>query len=334
MNLPIKLLTRFGDNLPIKISSLIIALTLWLFVVTGSDYVHVVKIPIHLRNLQTGRILANEIPEFAEVRMRGTGRQFLNNQLTTAFADMGIMLEMGRIRFYYEFALEPYLKNYPDRLVMPRDFGLELVEIVSPDTVRVKLDSYLEKVVPVRPKVTISTDPGYIQVGKTETTPSEVKISGPSSLISEISESFTEEVNFQARKNNVKETMVLKVDNKTLIRLEPAEVQLTANIQSIGQRTLEGLEVQVRNVPENLKAIVNPMTVSLDIQGGIAFLNGLTGDEIDATIDYGTDWMENKRMYSLKIVVPKDVINWSGPNPSEVEVIVIRERISSASTGN
>ena len=334
MNILINFFKRFSDNLSIKISSLIIALTLWLFVVTGSEYVHVVKIPIRLRNLQQGRILANEIPKFAELRMRGTGRQFLNNQLTTAFADMGIMLEMGRIRFYYEFALEPYLKNYPDRLVMPRDFGLELVEIISPDTVKIKLDSYLEKVVPVRPRVTISTDPGYIQVGKTKTIPSEVTISGPSSLISEISESFTAEINFEARKNSVKETMDLNVSNKSLIKLEPAEVELRANIQSIGERTLEGIEVQVRNVPENLKAIVNPMTVSLDLQGGIAFLSGLTGGDIDATIDYATDWLENKRMYSLKIVVPEDVINWSGPNPSEVEVIVIRERISSASTGN
>ena len=334
MNILINFFKRFSDNLSIKISSLIIALTLWLFVVTGSEYVHVVKIPIRLRNLQQGRILANEIPKFAELRMRGTGRQFLNNQLTTAFADMGIMLEMGRIRFYYEFALEPYLKNYPDRLVMPRDFGLELVEIISPDTVKIKLDSYLEKVVPVRPRVTISTDPGYIQVGKTKTIPSEVTISGPSSLISEISESFTAEINFEARKNSVKETMDLNVNNKSLIKLEPAEVELTANIQSIGERRLEGIEVQVRNVPENLKAIVNPTTVSLDLQGGIAFLSGLTGGDIDATIDYATDWLENKRMYSLKIVVPEDVINWSGPNPSEVEVIVIRERISSASTGN
>ena len=334
MNILINFFKRFSDNLSIKISSLIIALTLWLFVVTGSEYVHVVKIPIRLRNLQQGRILANEIPKFAELRMRGTGRQFLNNQLTTAFADMGIMLEMGRIRFYYEFALEPYLKNYPDRLVMPRDFGLELVEIISPDTVKIKLDSYLEKVVPVRPRVTISTDPGYIQVGKTKTIPSEVTISGPSSLISQISESFTAEINFEARKNSVKETMDLNVNNKSLIKLEPAEVELTANIQSIGERRLEGIEVQVRNVPENLKAIVNPTTVSLDLQGGIAFLSGLTGGEIDATIDYATDWLENKRMYSLKIVVPEDVINWSGPNPSEVEVIVIRERISSASTGN
>ena len=334
MNILINFFKRFSDNLSIKISSLIIALTLWLFVVTGSEYVHVVKIPIRLRNLQQGRILANEIPKFAELRMRGTGRQFLNNQLTTAFADMGIMLEMGRIRFYYEFALEPYLKNYPDRLVMPRDFGLELVEIISPDTVKIKLDSYLEKVVPVRPRVTISTDPGYIQVGKTKTIPSEVTISGPSSLISEISESFTAEINFEARKNSVKETMDLNVSNKSLIKLEPAEVELTANIQSIGERRLEGIEVQVRNVPENLKAIVNPTTVSLDLQGGIAFLSGLIGGDIDATIDYATDWLENKRMYSLKIVVPEDVINWSGPNPSEVEVIVIRERISSASTGN
>ena len=334
MNLPIKFLKRFSDNLSIKISSLIIALTLWLFVVTGSEYVHVVKIPIHLRNLQKGRILANKIPEFAEVRMRGTGRQFLSNQLTTTFAEMGIMLEMGTIRFYYEFALEPYLKKHSDRLVMPRDFGLELVEIISPDTVKVRLDSYLQKVVPVRPKVTISTDPGYIQVGRTETAPSEVTISGPTSLIREIREIFTEQINFEARKNNVRETMDLNVGNRSLIKIEPSKVQLMANIQSIGEQTLEGIEVQVRNVPENLKAIVNPTTVSLDLQGGIAFLSSLTGDEIDATIDYATEWLENKRMYTLKINVPKDVINWSGPNPSEVEVIVIRERISSASIGN
>jgi len=334
MNLPIKFLKRFSDNLSIKISSLIIALTLWLFVVTGSEYVHVIKIPIHLRNFQSGRILANEIPEFAEVKMRGTGRQFLNNQLATTFADMGIMLEMGTIRFYWEFALEPYLKIHPERLVMPRDFGLELVEIISPDTVKVRLDSYLQKVVPIRPKVTISTDPGYIQVGKIETIPSEVTISGPSLLIREITESYTEEINFEARKNSVKETMDLNVGNSSLIKMEPAKVQLVANIQSIGERTLGGIEVQVRNVPENLKAIVNPTTISLDLHGGIAFLSGLSGDEIDATIDYATDWMENKRMYSLKIVVPKDVINWSGPTPSEVEVIVIRERISSASIGN
>ncbi len=334
MNLPPMFLKKFSENLSIKLSSLILAITLWLFVVTGSDYVHVVKIPIRLRNLQSGRILAEEIPDFAEVRMRGTGRQFLNNQLTTPFADMGIMLEMGRIRFYYDFALESYLNKHPDRLEMSRDFGLELVEIISPDTVKVRLESYLEKVVPVRPKITISTDDGYIQVGKTETTPSNVTISGPFSLISEISEIFTEEINFEARKNNVKETMDLKVSNKSLIKVDPLEVLLMASIQSIGERKLEGIEVRVRNVPENLKAIVNPTTVSLDLQGGIAFLSGLTGEDIDATIDYATDWTENKRMYSLKIDVPEDVINWSGPNPSEVEIIVIRERISSASTGN
>ena len=160
MNLLRKFIETISNNMSIKISSLAIALTLWIFVVTGSEYVHVIEVPIKLRNVQPDRVLAEQIPEFARVRMRGTGRQFLNNMLRTTFADGGIMLEMSRIRFFYDFELEPYLQKFPDRLSVPRDFGLELVEIVSPDTIRVRLDSFIEKEVTVTPNVKVSMDPG------------------------------------------------------------------------------------------------------------------------------------------------------------------------------
>ena len=334
MNFPVKFIGRISENLSVKLSSLVIAMTLWLFVVTGSEYVHVMKLPIILRNLQTGRVLAEPIPEYAEVRMRGTGRQFLNNMLTTTFADKGIMLEMGRIRFYYEFALEPYLRSYPDRLEVPRDFGLELVEIISPDTVRVRLDSFREKEVPVRPRVTISTDPGYIQVGELIIDPPRVTISGPASILDSFEELYTEEKSFEARKNNVRETIAIVIDQPQLLQISQPEIELRASIQSIGERRVEDIEVEVRNVPENLKAIVNPPTVSIELQGGIAFLTGLTGKNIDASIDYAKDWKENQQVYQLKIEVPKDVINWKSLTPSEVEVIVIRERRASESPGN
>ena len=334
MNLAAKFIGMISGNLSVKLSSLVIAMTLWLFVVTGSEYVHVMKLPIILRNLQTGRVLAEPIPEYAEVKMRGTGRQFLNNMLTRTFADKGIMLEMGRIKFYYEFALEPYLRSYPDRFEVPRDFGLELVEIISPDTVRVRLDSYREKEVPVRPRVTISTDPGYIQVGELIINPPKVRISGPASILDTIEELFTEERSFEARKNNVKATISVEIDQPQLVQISQPEIELKASIQSIGERRVEGIEVQVRNVPENLKAIVNPPTVSIELQGGIAFLTGLTGENIDASIDYSKDWKENQRLYRLRIEVPKDVTNWKSLTPSEVEVIVIRERRASESPGN
>ena len=116
--------------------------------------------------------------------------------------------------------------------------------------------------------------------------------------------------------------------------MEEPEIELSASIQSIGERRVDGIEVEVRNVPENLRAIVNPQTVSIEIQGGITFLTGLTGENISATIDYSKDWKENQRLYQLKIEVPKDVINWKSLTPSEVEVIVIRERRASESPGN
>lgn len=334
MNLFRKFFGTISDNLSIKISSLVIALTLWIFVVTGSEYVHVIEVPIKLRNLQPDRVLAQQIPEFAEVKMRGTGRQFLNNMLRATFADVGIMLEMSTIRSFWDFELEPYLKRHPDRLSVPRDFGLELVEIVSPDTIRVRLDSFMEKEVAVKPRVNVSMDPGYIQVGDFNIEPSVVKISGPASLLNNINQVSTEERSFEARKNSVNETIDLDVENPNLIQLDPSSVQLTASIQSIGVRTVEGIEVKVRNVPENLKAIVNPAKVSVELQGGITFLTNLKGDDIYASIDYARDWKENQRLYELNVEVPKDVIKWNNLNPSTVEVIVIRERVNSESSGN
>jgi len=318
----------------IKISSLAIALTLWIFVVTGSEYVHVIEVPIKLRNVQPDRVLAEQIPEFAKVRMRGTGRQFLNNMLRTTFADVGIMLEMSRIRFFYDFELEPYLKRFPDRLSVPRDFGLELVEIVSPDTIRVRLDSFIEKEVTVTPNVKVSMDPGYIQVGGFGIEPSVIKISGPASILNNVSQIFTVDKSFEARKNSVNENIDLTVEFADLVQLDPSSVKLTASIQSIGVRIVEGIEVKVRNVPENLKAIVNPSKVSLELQGGITFLTNLESDDIIASIDYARDWKENQRIYELNIEVPKDVIKWNNLNPSTVEVIVIRERVNSENSGN
>ena len=47
MNLIRKFIGIISDNLSIKISSLAIALTLWIFVVTGSEYVHVIEVPMN-----------------------------------------------------------------------------------------------------------------------------------------------------------------------------------------------------------------------------------------------------------------------------------------------
>lgn len=334
MNFLSKFIRTISNNMSIKISSLAIALTLWIFVVTGSEYVHDIEIPIKLRNVQPDRVLAEQIPEFAKVKMRGSGRQFFNHMLRAKFADVGIMLEMSRIRFFYDFELEPYLKRFPDRLSVPRDFGLELVEVVSPDTIRVRLDSFIEKEVTVSPRVTISMDPGYIQVGDFIIEPSVVKISGPASILNNINEIFTEEKSFEARKNSVNKTINLSVQNSELVQLEPSRVQLSASIQSIGVRTVGGIEVKVRNVPENLKAIVNPAKVSVELQGGITFLTNLEGADILASIDYAKDWKENQRLYELNVEVPKGVIKWNNLNPSTVEVIVIRERVKSENSGN
>ena len=63
---------------------------------------------------------------------------------------------------------------------------LEFVEVISPRNIKINLDQYLVKKVPIKSKVSISTEPGYIQVGDIAFLPDSVSIGGPQEVVDNI----------------------------------------------------------------------------------------------------------------------------------------------------
>ena len=47
---------------------------MWLFVISENEYLHVIEMPIEVRNLPARHALTEEVPESAKVRLRGAGR--------------------------------------------------------------------------------------------------------------------------------------------------------------------------------------------------------------------------------------------------------------------
>ncbi|MEE9572457.1 MAG: hypothetical protein V3W20_05390, partial [Candidatus Neomarinimicrobiota bacterium] len=67
---------------------------------------------------------------------------------------------------------------------------------------------------------------------------------------------------------------------------------------------------------------VSPHTVSLTIIGGIEFIDSITPEDIQLTIDFNSEWDLNRQFYEPQIEVPNGVIDWQDLSPPNVELIV------------
>ena len=315
--------SSFFKDWSLKIVFLVVAVVLWLFVATGSTYVHELGVPISFEGIRQGRVLADEVPKRALVRYRGSGRDFLRALLTS---DLRLILDLQTITEYYNFALQSYFESHPEGIHTPRGLELELLEIISPDTIRIRLDAFARKNVPIVSRVEVKTEQGYTVVGGVQLRPATAEISGPKNTIDGISAVHTEPTVFENSSHDVSKSVRIEALEEPLVNVSPGRLQVFASVQSIVEITVPDIAVHVLNVPENLRAVVDPSSVSLTVAGGIKFLSKLAPSDVLAFIDYNRDWKSDQRLYEPNIEVPPNVLSWQGLRPEQVEVVIIRER--------
>ena len=134
------------EKLRIRLGAIVLATLLWLFVVSENEYILTVEIPIEARNLPAKHALKEEVPEFAKVNLKGTGRGlFKTIVLKTFIRDFKLILDLERISEEYVFILNEYFERYPQKIVIPSNFEVSYVEVVYPSSINISLDEYKEK---------------------------------------------------------------------------------------------------------------------------------------------------------------------------------------------
>ena len=181
------------QKLGIRIGAIALAGLLWLFVVSENKYTMVTDMPIEARNLPARHALGEEVPDFAKVRLKGTGRNLFKTIILKQFIpDFKLVLDLERISEEYDFILNDYFERYPQKVAIPSNFDVEYVEVIYPSSIHISLDEYKEKMVAVDPRLLIHPAPGYILVGKSNVSPQTVKIAGSRNIVEEIGGFFPE----------------------------------------------------------------------------------------------------------------------------------------------
>tara|TARA_B100000965_G_scaffold43068_1_gene31554 strand:- start:46 stop:1008 length:963 start_codon:yes stop_codon:yes gene_type:complete len=305
--------------------SFVIAFVFWFFIKSEDTYSVTTKIPLVARNLQEQKTYKEEVPENILVTLKGSGRAFIWLRFFDSFyEDYKAVLDLSQITDEYNFELDQYYKNNPEKIVLPSSLDLEFVEVISPRNIKINLDKYLVKKVPIRSQVVALTEPGYVQVGDQVFTPDSISIGGPKEVVDTVTFVNTEKDTLEGLITSSQVELLIINPNK-LVNFDPKKVEGYTDVQPISETIVTGIPVKLINKPNDINVFVNPATVSLTIVGGLNEIASTTSDDIEVVINFEKSWTADKQFYSPKISIPNTVMEWKDLSPNNLEILVIKE---------
>ncbi len=161
----------FLENWPLKLASLVLAVTLWFYVTSKGKTELSLKVPLELRNIPQGMVVVGDVPGSLELRLQGQERalrDIATGKKVVGTADLGLSRE-GENRIHLS----------PEDIRKPSGV---LVTHLTPFEITVKLDRLIRKTLRLRPVLAGRPAPGH-RVGNVSVNPSRVTIEGPAGVI-------------------------------------------------------------------------------------------------------------------------------------------------------
>lgn len=304
--------------------SFVIAFVFWFFIKSEDSYTVNLDIPLVARNLQEQKTYKEEVPESIFVTLKGTGRSFIWLRVFNSFYrdDFKAVIDLSSITDEYNFELDSYYKENPEKIVLPSSLDLQFVEVLNPRNVQIKLQRYMVKKVPIESQILVFTEPGYIALGE-QFSPDSISIGGPEEAVNQIDFVFTEKDTLIDLVASVNGNWSILNPNK-LVSFDPKKVDALIDVQPISETIITGIPVELINKPNNVNVFVNPATVSLTIVGGLKQITNILPEDIDVIIDFDL-WNSEKQFYSPTIKLPDYLIEWKDLSPNNLEILVIKE---------
>lgn len=269
---------RFLKNYKVKIVALVFAIVIWFFVITENEYEYVIEVPVAVINTPPGKVILNDLPKVVKVKIKGTGKDLIALMVRTGAR---ITLDLFDVEQSKIFHIEPR------DVFLSRPIGaIQSNEIIMPDSIRVILDDFQRKKIPVNSNIKPKVAPGFTIVGDALINPDSVLISGPQSLVSKINSISTEEVEFKNLTDNLKQNISLVSQSSNKIIVSTNRVEISLDIQRLVEITLTGIPVNIRNAPPNVNVYPRPSTLNLVLEGGGELLAQLNRNDIIAYLDY------------------------------------------------
>jgi hypothetical protein len=317
------------SDLGYKLGALGLAIILWFFSISNSQFEADAEFPVEIRNIREGKALSGEAPRSATLRFKGSGRALAKLFLFIPFSNSRLVLDLERVQRSHVFYLDEYLKSNPQRIDIPIPGileSIEFIEVVRPDSIRVILDDYREKSVAVVPQITVEIAPGYTQVGEMTITPPVVLVKGAAEAVNQVTSVLTSRRTYRDVNGplEIRSLGLWHPAPEQILVIEPVNVDIYVDIQMIGERRLEGVPVKLKNIPVDLNAFVGPSTVSITVTGGVDYLAALDTSAVEVYIDYELQWSPTDLLVEPQVALDENLLEYHDLVPKQIEIITTR----------
>ena len=204
------------ENLGLKISAVLIAVLLWLFVTSRGQSEMSLEIPVEFKDVPVGLGIASTSAKMVNVTIKGQERVMKNVRPT----DVRVFIDLSKAK-----KGEGSFRISQDDIKLP--YAMKVMNI-EPTTLRVKLDETAAKPVTVNPVITGIPGKGFY-VKAIEVEPKSIVIQGLKTEVRKIGEIRTETMDISGIGETV--TQELNVDaSGANIKLEKDRVRVTVVI--------------------------------------------------------------------------------------------------------
>jgi hypothetical protein len=224
-------------HIRLKVLSIAVAILLWLVVAGDPVVERTVRVGLELQRMPDGMELIGAVPDTVAVRLRGPASELSG----LGPSDIAVVVDLdGAKPGRRLFTLTSNLVTAP--------YGLEVMQII-PATLTLGFEPLVTRVLPVRPQIEGTPVPGH-GVTNVSVTPSQVRLEGPESAVSGMTDVLTEPVSVERATSLVREAVAFDLPESG-VRLVggtgTAVVTVTVSADTT-ERTIVGVPIAVRGV--------------------------------------------------------------------------------------
>ncbi len=307
-------------NLLPKLVSIILAVILWGYLTSSKTGEVKFKLPVNYKNLDNSFTISRLSNKFVMVRVKGRKDELKN----VNSKNIRLLIDLSAVRVG-EYNTCPV---QIDKSELSEDVSIDL----NPDEIKLFVEKKIVRSVPVIPRHSGDPEKGYI-MGQIKVTPEYVKVSGSSSLISDINVIYTEYI-FLNNKNETFKSMV-KLDKIYGDEVDYNISDVTVNVPIIKASVISYVEIPV-SVKNRVKGLIYK-TVLEKIRVGVVIPENRSSDSLNlvAYIDaseidlQSDDFAVDGRAEKEAIIHVKNTANDDSSiisvTPDKVKVIITRE---------
>jgi hypothetical protein len=293
-----------------------VAFLFWLIIVFSNEYQAPLSFNLRYTNFPQDKMLANKLPQKVDMEITASGFTFLGyyfNQLKDTLS-----LDVSSIR-KNQNSKDYYLPIYAQSIQFENQLGNKIkISKIYLDTLQFYFDKKVEKVVPVRLHLNYTFEKQYQLNGKIEVKPSQIVVRGPSSIMDDLEELNTQQLNFYSLKNSIARTAEIIIpDELQSVEFAVKKVVVKIPVEKFTESTIE-LPVEVLNLPEQFTIKTFPEKVKITYLVGLSNYKKVNEDQFSLLAYYN----ENEASLKLKLVKFPDVVRNPRIENDKVEYIL------------